>query len=119
MRPARAYVVFLALCAASMVVACSSTSKATLDMTMNQRIIWPGIPEKPRIQYLWSFNQVAGGEAGGLLEFLAGGEDPFLTSNRYSDYLVSPHGLFVDQANKMYVTDTGAGRVSIIDLETM
>ncbi len=88
-------------------------------MTMNQRIVWPGIPEKPRIQYLWSFNQVAGGEAGGLLEFLAGGEDPLLTGNRYSDYLISPHGIFVDQANKLYVTDTGAGRVNIIDLDSM
>ncbi len=119
MSPARAYAIFGALCVALVIVSCSSMSKASLDMTMNQDIVWPGIPEEPRIQYLWSLSQVAGGEGGGLLEYLAGGEDLSLTGARYSDYLVSPHGLYVGQSNKLYVTDTGAGRISVIDLESM
>ena len=119
MSPARAYVIFGALCMALVIVSCSSTSKASLDMTMNQGIVWPGIPEEPRIQYLWSLRQIAGSEGGGLLEYLAGGEDLSKAGSRYSDYLVSPHGLYVGQANKLYVTDTGAGRINVIDLDSM
>ena len=121
MSPKRGYVLFCTLCVSVMLVSCAP-SKATLDMTMNQRILWPGVPEQPRIQYLWSLSQVTGGEAGGMLESIAGEDDTFSYGSsgpRYSDFLVNPHGVFVSEKDILYVTDTGAGRVSVINLDTL
>ena len=114
----RTYVIFCMLLVSLMLVSCAS-SKATLDMTMNQRIVWPGMPEKPRIQYLWSLSQVAGAEASGLIESIAGSEDTFSYGPRYSNFLLNPHGVFVSEKNILYVTDVGAGRVSVVDLNTL
>ncbi len=114
----RAYVLFCTLCVAVMLVSCAP-NKAALDMTMNQRIVWPGVPEQPRIQYLWSLSRVAGGEGGAMMEFIAGDEDRFSSEPRFSDFLVNPHGVFVSEKNMLYVTDTGAGRVNVINLDTL
>ncbi|HEB02000.1 MAG TPA: hypothetical protein ENI12_02080, partial [Nitrospirae bacterium] len=114
----RAHVLFCTLCVAVMLVSCAP-NKAALDMTMNQRIVWPGVPEQPRIQYLWSLSRVAGGEGGAMMEFIAGDEDLFSSESRYSDFLVNPHGVFVSEKDILYVTDTGAGRVNVINLNTL
>ena len=39
-------------------------SKAYFDRTAAEKIIWPGPPEKPRIQYLWSLSNLSAGSEG-------------------------------------------------------
>jgi sugar lactone lactonase YvrE len=114
----RAYVVLIAMALGLMTVSCSS-SRATLDMTFNRGITWPGEPEKPRIQYLWSLKQVAGVSGKGAAAYIAGAEDISVTGPRYSDFLRNPQGVYLDDNNSLYITDTGAGRVSIVNLDTL
>lgn len=115
---ARAYVVVWALFMAVTLVACAP-SKASLDMSMSQGIIWPGAPEKARIKYLWSLRRVSGGEAGVVVRAIAGEDDYYVEEPRYSSFLVNPQGVYVDGLERLYITDTGAARVSVIDLKTM
>jgi len=95
-------------------------SKAAIDRTMADGIIWPGPPEKPRIKYLWSMRFVSGGEGGSrFLRLVAGETDHDVSDPRYSDTLIAPHGVFVDGRENLYVADPAAGRVSVINLKTM
>lgn len=114
----------IVLLTASVFMACSVScthSRAVIDYTMSEGIIWPGPPEKPRIKYLWSLQRVRGAEKKGkLLRVLAGdAETGDYADPRDSDLLVNPHGIFVDEKDVLYVTDTGALRVNVIDLNTM
>lgn len=101
-----------------MLATSSCASKAGIDYTMSEGIIWPGEPEKPRIKYLWSLSQVMDAEGGGFISALTGPEEP-TDDPRESSRMVKPQGVFVDQADRLYVTDVGAGRVSVIDLKSM
>lgn len=93
-------------------------SKALIDYTMSEAIVWPGSPAKPRIKYLWSLQRLRGGEGPGkLVRYLAGDMDVDVTDPRSSDVMVKPHGIFVDSKNRLYVTDTGARRVAVINLD--
>jgi DNA-binding beta-propeller fold protein YncE len=101
------------------VLSCAK-SKAAIDYTLSEGIVWPGEPEKPRIKYLWSLHSVSGGgDVGRLLRFMAGEPAPDGADPRESLGLVRPHSVFVDDGNRMYITDMGAMRVSVIDLNTM
>jgi DNA-binding beta-propeller fold protein YncE len=88
---------------------------------MAEGIVWPGSPEKPRVLYLWSLREVSrSGGAGAALRFLAGpGEGSADDSPRDSDVLVRPSGVFVDDKDRMYIADTGALRVLVVDLNSM
>lgn len=109
----------LAAVAAASVASCVP-SKAAIDRTMSESIIWPGPPEKPRIQYLWSLRFVTGGEKGSrFMKLVAGEVQHDISDPQQSDTLISPHGVFVDQRQNLYIADPGAGRVSVINLETM
>jgi DNA-binding beta-propeller fold protein YncE len=95
-------------------------SRAAIDYTLSEVILWPGKPEKPRIKYLWSLQRVSGaGKGGRILEFLAGTGGDVYDDPRDSEVLIRPHSVFVDDNNKMYITDLGALRVTVVDLNTM
>lgn len=96
-------------------VACAP-SKAIIDTTAMDRIIWPGPPEKPRIKYQWSLSIVSGSEGGDVFEVLAGGREDF-SDPRTSNRLLRPYGLFVDENERLYIADPGAYRLTVIDLK--
>jgi DNA-binding beta-propeller fold protein YncE len=105
--------------AVAMTASCA-ISKASIDYTLSEGILWPGKPEKPRIMYLWSMQRVAGSGGGGkLLDFLAGEGAHVYPDPRESEILIRPHSVYVDGMSRMYVTDLGALRVTVIDLNTM
>ncbi|MDA8084243.1 MAG: SMP-30/gluconolactonase/LRE family protein [Nitrospiraceae bacterium] len=90
--------------------------RAHIDMTASGGILWPGKPEKPRIKYLWSLQNVAAEEAAkesGSLELLFGSTDP-----SKARILLRPQGVYVDD-RRFYIADPGAGRVTVIDRKTM
>lgn len=95
-------------------------SKAFIDKSAMGQIIWPGHPEKPRIKYMWSITQVSGTEEGrrGLADFILGDVEGDVTDPRTSNVLMRPYGVFVDSNEKLYITDPGAYRVTVIDLKT-
>lgn len=108
----------IALCLFVFMAASCASSKAALDYSMAEGIIWPGGQEKPRIKYSWSMYRVQGADSGSASSILFGesmpGGDP-----RDSDWLASPHGVYASEQGRLYVTDAGAGRVSVVDLKTM
>lgn len=102
-------------------VGACAPSKAYIDKTALGQIVWPGPPEKPRIQYLWSVTQISIEAKGrrGLSDFLLGDVEGDVTDPRTSNVLMRPYGVFVDSREKLYVADPGAYRVTVIDLKTM
>ncbi len=91
--------------------------RAVIDRTAMGKIIWPGPPEQPRIQYLWNVSVVAEGGSEGILQLFAG-VDEDLTDPQSSPRLLRPYGLFVDEAGLLYIADPGAFRISILDLNS-
>lgn len=101
----------------SMALSCSQ-SMAALDLSMSDRIFWPGGNEKPRIKYLWSLSRVRGGQEGKLARAVFGDPVHDLAPDD-PDFLVKPHGVHVDVSGRLLITDSGAGRVSVVDLRDM
>lgn len=116
-RTATVLAVFLLL---GIVLSGCSSKKAYIDATLGDRIQWPGEPEKPVVLYQWSLQKVGMyGEAGSFLEFLLGESDMPGNDPRNSSILLRPFGVFVDDDKRIYVTDTGAARVTVVDMKTM
>lgn len=107
--------IFLALIL-SLLISCAPP-KAIIDTTAMDKIIWPGPPEKPRIKYQWALSIVSGKEGADIFEILTGREDP--SDPRTSKRLLRPYSIFVDENDRLYITDPGAYRVTVIDLKTM
>lgn len=103
---------------AMMMASCSTPYKARLDMTSSGGIVWPGRPEKPRISYLWSLQDVSGERAGGELLSAVAGEPDVITDARNSTILLRPQGVFADEG-RLYIADPGAIRVTVVDRKTM
>jgi sugar lactone lactonase YvrE len=118
MKRYRIKILFL-LAAMTMVVAACAPNKAVMDKSMYKGIIWPGPPEKPRVEYLWSLRQVSGGGGGKVLEVLAGKEGFDEAGSRGSSFLSNPQGVFVGGKGMLYVAEAGAGRVSVVDLQSL
>ncbi|MCX7793695.1 MAG: 6-bladed beta-propeller [Thermodesulfovibrionales bacterium] len=96
---------------------CASTFYTSrIDLTASGGILWPGEPEKPRIKYLWSLQNVNYTEAAGALDILAGIDDP--DNPKYSPILLRPQGVYVDE-KRLYIADPGAGRITVIDRNNM
>jgi hypothetical protein len=36
------------------IVSCSPAFRANIDDSLSGRLVWPGPPEEPRIQYVWT-----------------------------------------------------------------
>lgn len=103
------YAVFL------LAAGCAPQFKANLDLSMQDRIFWPGPPEKPRIRYLWSLNSLVSEESQAL-EILAGKYEAF--DARESPVLLRP--IYVHRrADNLYVADFGARRVTVVNLKSM
>lgn len=90
-----------------------------MDMTATGGIVWPGEPDKPRIRYLWSLRDVGVPEGGrrGLLDIIAGKTPTDSIDPRESSTLLRPQGVFADEG-RYYITDPGAGRVTVIERDT-
>jgi len=121
--PAIRYALYLLLaaCHLSLLASCASP-KAHIDNSAMRQIIWPGPPEKPRIQYLWSINQLSTAieeKRKGLLDLILGEVSKDVSDPRASNVLIKPFSIFVDSKDKLYVTDLGAYRVTVIDLKTL
>ncbi len=95
-----------------LLTSCAS-QKAFIDQNAMDKIYWPGLPEKPRISYLWSITTGSSDPGERAYHFLAGSEGP--TDPRSSSRLLRPYGLFVDDQDFLYITDPGAVRVTIIN----
>ncbi|MDA8155706.1 MAG: 6-bladed beta-propeller [Actinomycetota bacterium] len=105
-------------CVLLLLIASACTAgKAEIDYSLSQGIIWPGPPEKPRIEYLWSMARVNQG----FVIAPSPGQWSVISSPQAGDsgLLVSPRGVFVDSKDNLYVADPGAGRVDMVDLKTM
>ncbi len=102
----------------SALVACAPT-KARVDYTYSGGILWPGGDQPPRIRYLWSLSRISGATDEGVLDLIAGGEVEESEDLMFLNMLQRPHSVFVDRSNRLYITDPGAGRVSVVDLNTM
>ncbi|UCG78254.1 MAG: hypothetical protein JSV21_12025 [Nitrospirota bacterium] len=100
-----------------------ATSRAYLDRTAEGKIFWPGPPAKARIQYMWTINTTPrSGEAGrkGLADILLGDvvDDP--SDPRAAMSLLRPFSISMSSdGTKLYISDTGALRVTVIDLKDM
>lgn len=112
-------VLYAVILVALLLPGCASP-KAFIDRSAMGKIIWPGPPEKPRIKYMWSINQVATTTEGkrGLLDFLAGDATGDVTDPRTSNVLMRPYAVFADARKRLYVADPGACRVTVIDMKT-
>jgi DNA-binding beta-propeller fold protein YncE len=95
---------------------CAPT-KAIIDTTAMNAIIWPGPPEKPRITYQWSMSIVHGKEGLDIAEMLIGGREDF-SDPRTSNRLLRPFNLFVDENERLYIVDPGAYRLTIVNLKS-
>jgi len=95
--------------------------KAYIDMTASGSIIWPGQPEKPRIKYLWTLQNVGYEVKDGkmnVLDVVAGIDDGTAVDRRRSKLLRMPQGLFADD-KRLYIADPGASRVTVVDRQTL
>lgn len=92
-----------------------AAQKVVIDTTAAGKILWPGPPEKPRISYQWMISELSEETGEGIARFVAGTDggasDPVMSSR-----LLRPYGIFVDEMGVVYITDTGAFRVTVIDV---
>jgi len=103
-----------------LLTACASPM-AFIDKSAMKQILWPGYPEKPRIRYLWSINQITTpieGRKRVFFDFILGNVSEDVTDPMTSNTLMRPYGVFVDSRERLYVADPGAYRVTVIDLKT-
>lgn len=109
-----------ALSVAALLPSCAPALKARFDMTASQKIVWPGEPEKPRVSYLWSLQEVGELAEGrrGFADVVAGRTLEDVTDPRTSNILLRPQEIFVD-AKRYYIADPGAARLTVIDRKTM
>jgi len=78
-------------------------------------LVWPLPPEAPRIRYLTSYHGIGDfstKKPGRWKTLLFGKEDP---TARKSDTMVKPYGVAVSPNGRVYVTDTAARRVFVLD----
>ncbi len=100
----------------TLVSCATSFTTSRIDMTASGGIFWPGEPEKPRIKYLWSLQDVNYIEGKSAVDFLAGTDgtdDP-----KESPVLLRPQGIYVDEM-RYYIADPGAGRITVINRKDM
>jgi len=100
---------------AILLLACAPTFKAHIDTYGSKKIIWPGPPERPRIQYLWSIS-LLGEEPRTVSDIFFGQEDVLDPVNARS--FRTPVAVY-KKDERLYVVDPGAYRVSVIDLKSL
>jgi sugar lactone lactonase YvrE len=93
---------------------CSPQYRGNLDLSMENRIFWPGPPEKPKIGYLWSLSSLAQ-EGKSALDVLAGSDSHDLKT---VPYLMRPMSIY-QRGERLYIADPGAARVTVVNLSSM
>jgi DNA-binding beta-propeller fold protein YncE len=96
-------------------IGCVPTFKAQINTYGSKKIIWPGPPEKPRIQYLWSIS-LLGEEPETATDLFFGQEEILDPVNARS--FRTPTAVY-KKDETIYVVDPGAYRVTIIDLKSL
>ncbi len=104
------------LCLALMIFCCGcATSQKTLFTAPKESIVWPELPEQPRIEYVGQLRneddlkrKVSFVE--GLGRALFGREDVGVLTN--------PYGLALDNEERLFIADTSGSVVHIMDLQT-
>lgn len=91
--------------------AAKEKKKPQIDIT---KLVWPLPPAVTRVRYVGEYHgeDVKGRQKQGLLERLAGVEDPTNKSK-----LIKPWGIAVDSKGRAFVTDTVVNTVFVFDLE--
>ncbi|MFZ2507028.1 MAG: 6-bladed beta-propeller [Steroidobacteraceae bacterium] len=86
-------------------------SRAATERAPSPVIVWPSAPETPRISFVDTISEPAdiGIREGALRSFLR-----FL-SGKQSTPVISPHGLVVDAAGRLYVVDNFLRKVHVYD----
>lgn len=108
---------FIFICLFPLLVISCAPPRAIIDRSALDRITWPGPPEKPRVKYQWALSIVSGKEGADLYDILVGGREDF-SDPRTSNRLLRPYSIFVDENERLYIADTGAYRVTVVDLKT-
>ena len=90
------------------------TTKAKIDRTAQNMIFWPGPPETPRISYEYSISYL--GSSNSFVSLFAGAKEDIINP-KYSESLLRPYSLYVYN-NKIFITDIGAMRLSIVDVSS-
>ncbi|MDA8169152.1 MAG: SMP-30/gluconolactonase/LRE family protein [Nitrospiraceae bacterium] len=117
----------IVICALIACAACAP-GKAEIDRSLQNGIVWPGVPEKPRIAYLWSLRKVSDSGIGDQapVQILNRSEHDFNFRDsaesesrvRDSDFLSAPQGVAAADG-KLYIADPEAKRINVIDLGGM
>jgi DNA-binding beta-propeller fold protein YncE len=95
---------------------------ALIQRDAEGKIFWPGPPEKERIKYLWSMSVVEVIGKGGrrsIIDLMAGEFEGDVTDPQSSNVLLRPFSVYVDDRNNLYITDTAAFRVSVVNLDDL
>jgi sugar lactone lactonase YvrE len=92
---------------------CAPT-RVVIDRSAMEKILWPAPPEKARISYLWSISELSETKLGLISGLFAGAPESGMSDPSESRRLLRPYSCFVDESGDLYVTDTGAYRVTII-----
>ncbi len=108
--------VILALFILYMVSSCAY-NRVIIDRSAENKILWPGPPERPRIAYVWSISSVS--KTGGSLIDIFAGNKGDITDPRESQTLLRPYSVFVDEENNLFIADPGAFRVTVVDLNNL
>lgn len=102
-----------------LLTACAPTiEKARFDATAFEAITWPGAPEKPRLTYLWSLQQVGSSDSqdqNSLERIIAGSETDDV---KRANILTRPQAVYVDE-KRYYIADPGAMRVTVIERQSL
>lgn len=108
------FVLFLVMSASLILSSCAPVYKANIDYEMTGGILWPGVPEKPRIKYLWNIYSLA--PVIPIADFFAGGGD--ISDPKTSLTLLNPYGIYYEN-DRLYIADTSAMRATVINIKTM
>ncbi len=88
---------------------------AQIDDSYRGKLVWPPPPEKPRIEYLWSFYKFLP-EGRNLADYVAG-EQGGLDDPATLPYLMRPFSLFVREG-RIYIVDQGPPRITVLNMKT-
>ncbi|MGD1074727.1 MAG: 6-bladed beta-propeller [Thermodesulfovibrionales bacterium] len=91
-----------------------ASSRVVIDRSAMEKMLWPAPPEKTRISYLWSVSELSKTGTGLLAGIFAGAPESGMSDPSASRRLLRPYSCFVDESGDLYITDTGAYRVTII-----
>ena len=114
MRPTTARVFIL--CFAFMVLCCGCGQKrGNLFTPLPEPVVWPGLPDQPRIEYLGQFTSED--DLKKKVSFVEGvGQTLF--GRAEIGIMTSPYGLALDDQEKLFIADSSGPVIHVMDLKT-